>query len=81
MQPAGGCPDQLGQPCLDIHMDIFERGLELEAAFGNFLFNAIEALENRLAIGLTDDPLAHQHGGVRPAAGDVLGIEAPIDLD
>ena len=32
VQPAGGGADQLGQPALDIHMDVFERPLELELA-------------------------------------------------
>ena len=32
MQPPGGRPDQLGEPALDIHMDVFERALEGELA-------------------------------------------------
>ena len=32
VQPAGGRADQFGQPALDVHMDVFERALELELA-------------------------------------------------
>jgi len=32
MQPAGGRPDQLGKPALDIHVDVLERALEAEFA-------------------------------------------------
>ena len=32
VQPPGRRPDQLGEPALDVHMDVFERGLEGELA-------------------------------------------------
>ena len=32
VQPPGGRPDQLGQPALDVHVDVLERALELELA-------------------------------------------------
>ena len=32
VQSPGGRSDQLGEPALHVHMDIFERTLELEAA-------------------------------------------------
>jgi hypothetical protein len=32
VQPPGRGPDQTGQPALDVHMDIFERAIELELA-------------------------------------------------
>ncbi len=32
VQPAGGGADQFGEPALDVHMDVFERGLEAELA-------------------------------------------------
>ena len=32
MQPPGRRPDQLGEPRLDVHMDVFERPLEAELA-------------------------------------------------
>jgi hypothetical protein len=35
VQPAGGGADQLGQAALDVHMDIFERALEREAALAD----------------------------------------------
>ena len=32
VQPPGRRPDQFGKPALDIHMDVFERPLEVELA-------------------------------------------------
>ncbi len=36
VQPARGGADQLGQPRLDIHMDVLERALEVEIALADF---------------------------------------------
>ena len=36
VQPPGGRPDQFGKPALDIHMDVFERALEIERALADF---------------------------------------------
>ena len=36
MQPARGGPDQFGKPALDVHMDVFERALEIERALADF---------------------------------------------
>ena len=36
MQPSRGGPDQFGKPALDIHMDVFERALEVEGALADF---------------------------------------------
>ena len=36
VQPPRGRPDQFGKPALDIHMDVFERALELERALADF---------------------------------------------
>ena len=35
VQPPGGVADQLLQPRLDVHVDVFERAREGEAAFGD----------------------------------------------
>ena len=36
MQPSRGRPDQFGKPALDVHMDVFERALEIERALVDF---------------------------------------------
>src|SRR5262249_10096602 len=81
VQPAGRWPDQLAQPRLDIGMDVLELYLESEAALGDLCLYLIEAELDRIAVGLTEDALAHQHGGMGPAAGDVLAPEAAVDAD
>ena len=36
VEPPGGRADQFGQPAFDVHMDVFERTLEVEGAFADF---------------------------------------------
>ena len=36
VQPSRGRPDQFGKPALDVHMDVFERALEIERALVDF---------------------------------------------
>src|SRR6516165_11927782 len=62
-------------------MDILELHLEVEAALGNLFLDLVEPEPDRLAIGLTEDALAHQHGGMGPAAGDILSPEPAVDAD
>ena len=35
VQPSGGRPDQFAKPALDVHMDVFERALEIERALAD----------------------------------------------
>src|SRR5262249_27847011 len=81
VEAPGGGADQLAQPRLDIGMDVLELYLEGEAAFGDLGLDLVEAKRDGLAVGLTEDALANQHGGVGPAAGDVLAPEAAVDAD
>ena len=62
-------------------MNILELDLEGEASIGNLFLDLVEAERDRLAIGLTQDALAHQHGGMGPAAGDVLAPQPAVDVD
>ena len=53
MQPSGGIrPGDFGQARLYIHVDIFQRGLELEAALRNFLTDGGQPGEDRVAVGV-----------------------------
>ena len=36
VQPSRRGPNQFGEPALDIHMDVFERALEVERALADF---------------------------------------------
>ncbi len=36
VQPSRGRTDQFGEPALDVHMDVFERALELERPLADF---------------------------------------------
>ncbi len=81
VQPARGGADQLGQPALDIHVDVFERALEAEIALAHLGQDRVEALGDVLRIRRGDDALVGQHRGMRLGGGDVLGIHMAIDVD
>ena len=81
MQPSRGGTDQLGQPALDIHMDVFQRALELEIALADFGQDRVEPLGDVLRIGRGDDAALGQHRGMGLGGGDVLGIHMAIDVD
>ena len=52
VQPPGRRADQLGQPRLDVEMDVFQFALEDELALGDFLFDLLQALQDGLASSL-----------------------------
>ncbi len=65
MQPAGRVADQLGEPRLDVEMDILERGLEFEAARLDLLEDVVQArLDGRAVLG-GDQALVDQHAAMR----------------
>jgi hypothetical protein len=47
MQPSRRRPDQLGQPCLDVEVNVFQLALENEFPGRDFLFDGIQACRNR----------------------------------
>jgi hypothetical protein len=81
VQPARGGADQLRQPALDIHVNVFERALEVEVALAHLGQDGVEALGDVLRIAGRDDSPLGQHGGMRLGGGDVLGIHMAIDVD
>ena len=81
MQPAGGVADQLLQPRFHVHVDVFQRGLELELALVDLRADAREAVGDGLAIRLRQNALLHQHGGVGERAFDIFLVEALVDVD
>ncbi len=50
VQPARRVADQLGQPRLDIHMDVFEGGAELELAGVDLRLDLVEPGDDRVAV-------------------------------
>ena len=72
MQAARGRSDQLGQPMLDMHVDVFERRVFGHAAVRIVVGDCGQSLVNRRRIVSRNDPLFAEHGCVRAAGRDVL---------
>ena len=72
VQAARGGADQLAEAMLDSHVDVFELdpfGNAVALIFGGDL---VEALEDRGRVGLSDDPLVAEHGGMSLRCRDIL---------
>ncbi len=81
VQAGRGFARDLPQAALDIHMNIFQ-GLGVGHRAGLDLpQDPLEARVNRIPVGGVDDPLPGQHGRVRQGALDVLGGQAPVEVD
>ena len=81
VQPPAGRPDDVGQPLLDVEVDVLELGRELElAALDLGLDLGQPALDGAAVLG-RQDALGHQHVTVRDGARDILRVEPPVETD
>ena len=69
------------QARLDVHVDVFERAVEGEAAGLYLALHPVQALGDGVRVLLRDDPLLRQHGDVRDRARDVLRVESAVEVD
>ena len=74
-------PDDLRQAPLDRHVDVLVVVAERERAAVQLRRHAIEAAEQRVAVGAGDDPGGGEHGGVGARLLDVVGPEAEVEAD
>ena len=81
VQPPGGITDQLLQPRFHVHVDVLERGLELELALVDLLADARQAVGDGVAVRLRQNALLHQHGGMGERTFDIFLVEALVDVD
>ncbi len=72
VEAAAGIADAVGQAGLDVHVDVFEGGVESEAAGFDFSGDLGEAVGDGGGVFLGDDAGVGQHRGVRTGPGDVL---------
>ena len=72
---------QLGEPPLDGHVDVLVVGREREAALAQLGLDRVQAGQQRVAILLREHPLRGQHARVRARLRDVVGPQAPIEVD
>ena len=73
--------DDLRQPPLDRHVDVLVVLAERERAAVELLLDALEPAEQRVAVGLADDPRLGQHRRVRARLLDVVRPEPPVEAD
>ena len=50
MEAAGGRADQRGEPGLDVHVDVFERAVEGEAAGLDLGLHPLQAVRDRVRV-------------------------------
>ena len=77
--PAG---TRFGERGLDVHVNVFEFGLPLEFAGGDFLPDLIQAADDRAwHSALVSTPIFCEHRGVGHGAEDVVPPEPPVEGD
>ena len=63
----------------DVHVDVFQLGLELEVAGFDLRFDLLECLANLVALVSRDQADFGQHQGMSNRALDIMGIEAVVE--
>ena len=81
MQPLAGVANALGEDGLDIHMNIFVVHGEFYFTSLNVRQDGLQAADDLIRFCLLDDALLAQHGGVGDGAGDVLLVQAGVEVD
>ena len=81
MQAAGGEPDLVLEIALDVHVDVFERTREREAAGLDLGLDLLEPGAYGGHIILGEDAGLAQHGGMRERAPDVLPPQPLVEID
>jgi len=76
-----GLADARGEAGLDVHVDVFQRGVEGELAGLDLGGDVGQAAANLPLVGGGDDPHLRQHGGVRQRAPDVLAPQLAVEAD
>ncbi len=81
VQPPGGRADQLGQPLLDVKVNVLEFTFEGEAALVDLAADRVQTLEDGRAIGGGNDALGRQHRGMGGRAPEVFPRQALVEID
>ena len=74
-------PQPLGQHLLDEHMDVLAAKVEFQRPGFQIAQNALQPVNELPGLGLRDDALRPQHGGMSHGAGDVLLIKFAVKAD
>ena len=78
MQSSGGRADEVGEPPLDVHVQVFQSRIPRKIAVFDLILHRTQAGDNAVRVVPGDDALLRQHGGVSLGAGDVLAIQPAV---
>ena len=81
MQLAGDRADQLGEPALDIQMDVLERAREFECAGLDLGRDLVEAARDLFASALRDDAGRAEHGDMRLGGENIVAPQPLVEVD
>ena len=81
VQAARRRADQLPQPVLHIHVNIFQRRREFKPALLDLTQNCVQTVIDRCNVIPCQDTLCSQHVGMRLRSPDVLGMKALVEID
>ncbi len=81
VQPPPGIADPLGEPRLDVHVDVFEVGREAECPGLDLARDLRQAAPDRRFVIGRENADPHQHGGVGKRAADVLAPHLAVEAD
>ena len=73
--------DALDEQLFHVHVDILRIQLKLYLTRRDIRFNAFQSFDNRVRIGLRNDPLLAKHRRVRNRSGDILMIKPLVKGD
>ena len=81
MQLAGHRPDQLGEPALDIQMNVLERAREFELAGLDLGHDLVEAAGDLLRLFGRDDAGRAEHGDMRLRGENIVPPQPLVEVD
>ena len=73
-------PIFLGQPPLDVHVDVFVGDAEGELSAFDLFLDGPQSGDDLAGVGRGDNALLAQHAGMGHAAGDVVPVQAPVHI-
>ena len=81
VQFLAGHADAIGQARLDVHVHVFEVHAPVELAGLDFLLDGAQAVDDGVALRVSEHADLGQHGGVGNRAHDVMAVEALVEVD
>ena len=81
MELLAGDADAVGQARLDVHVHVFQVDAPVEAAGFDFRLDLLQAVDDRIALGVAQHADLGQHRGVGDGTHDVVAVETLVEVD